>query len=69
MRVLVNGLAAAGPITGIGHYTTQLLRCLHEQTAPEEIHAFPNYWLCQARSVWAAPPFAARTPQRPAPLS
>jgi glycosyltransferase involved in cell wall biosynthesis len=53
MHVLVNGLAAAGPMTGIGHYTKQLLRCLGEQAAPEEIHAFPNRWLCQARSLWA----------------
>jgi glycosyltransferase involved in cell wall biosynthesis len=52
MRVLVNGLAAAGPMTGIGHYTTQLLRCLRRQTEAEEIHAFPSRWLCQARSFW-----------------
>src|SRR5579884_3007868 len=53
MRVLVNGLAAAGPKTGIGHYTAQLLRCLREQAGTEEIHSFPNRWLCQARSLWA----------------
>ena len=53
MRVLVNGLAAAGPKTGIGHYIAQLLRCLSEQTDAEEINSFPNRWLCQARSLWA----------------
>jgi glycosyltransferase involved in cell wall biosynthesis len=52
MRVLVNALAASGPMTGIGHYTTQLLRCLQQQTEAEEIHAFPSRWLCQARSLW-----------------
>jgi glycosyltransferase involved in cell wall biosynthesis len=52
MRVLVNGLAAAGPMTGIGHYTTQLLRCLRAQTNGEEIYAFPNRWLRQSRSLW-----------------
>lgn len=52
MRVLVNGLAAAGPMTGIGHYTMQLLRCLYAQADDEEIHAFPNRWLRQARSLW-----------------
>jgi glycosyltransferase involved in cell wall biosynthesis len=52
MRVLVNCLAAAGPKTGIGHYTTQLLRCLREQTDSEEIYAFPNRCLRQARSLW-----------------
>jgi alpha-1,3-rhamnosyl/mannosyltransferase len=53
MRVLVNGLAAAGPMTGIGHYTTQLLRCLREQADGEEIHTFPNRLLRQARSLWS----------------
>jgi alpha-1,3-rhamnosyl/mannosyltransferase len=52
MRVLVNALAAAGPMTGIGHYTTQLLRCLRAQTEGEEIHSFPNLWLRQARTLW-----------------
>jgi glycosyltransferase involved in cell wall biosynthesis len=52
MRILVNCLAAAGPMTGIGHYTTQLLRCLRAQTDSEEIHAFPNRCLRQARSLW-----------------
>lgn len=53
MRVLVNGLAAIGPMTGIGHYTAQMLRCLRQQAGAEEIHSFPNRWLCQARSLWA----------------
>ena len=53
MRVLVNGLTAAGPVTGIGHYTAQLLRCLREQAEREEIYSFPSGWLCQARSLWA----------------
>jgi glycosyltransferase involved in cell wall biosynthesis len=52
MRVLVNGLAASGPMTGIGHYTTQLLRCLRRQTKAEEIHSFPGQWMCRARSLW-----------------
>jgi alpha-1,3-rhamnosyl/mannosyltransferase len=53
MRVLVNGLAAAGSKTGIGHYTAQLLRCLSEQTHADEIDAFPRPWVCRARSLWA----------------
>jgi glycosyltransferase involved in cell wall biosynthesis len=53
MRVLVNGLAAAGPMTGVGHYITQLLRCLREQPGGEEIDSFPSGWLCQARAWWA----------------
>jgi alpha-1,3-rhamnosyl/mannosyltransferase len=53
MRVLVNGLAASGSMTGIGHYTAQLLRCLRQQMAPEEIGVFPNRLMCHARSLWA----------------
>src|SRR2546426_1034167 len=36
MRVLLNLHATLGPVTGIGHYTLQLLRCLKEQ-APESV--------------------------------
>ncbi len=54
MRVLVNAVAAVGPMTGIGHYTTQLLRCLRQQAAGEEIHAFPGRWLSQARALWSS---------------
>jgi glycosyltransferase involved in cell wall biosynthesis len=53
MRILVNGLAAAGSKTGIGHYTAQLLRCLYAQTDADEIEAFPHPWVCRARSLWA----------------
>jgi glycosyltransferase involved in cell wall biosynthesis len=54
MRVLVNAVAAVGPMTGIGHYTTQLLRCLRQQATADEIHAFPGRWLSRARSVWSS---------------
>jgi alpha-1,3-rhamnosyl/mannosyltransferase len=50
MRVLVNGLIAAGARTGIGHYTAELLRCLGEQ-APGEVVRFPGPWLCRARAL------------------
>jgi len=53
MRVLVNGLSASGSMTGIGHYTSQLLRCLRQQINAEEIGAFPNRMVRQARSLWA----------------
>jgi alpha-1,3-rhamnosyl/mannosyltransferase len=53
MRVLVNGLLASGARTGIGHYTAQLLRCLHEQADGAEIAAFPGPWLRWARTVAA----------------
>jgi alpha-1,3-rhamnosyl/mannosyltransferase len=50
LRVLINALTAAGGRTGIGHYTTQLLRCLDEQT-PGEITTFPGPWLRAARAM------------------
>src|SRR4051794_35497100 len=41
MRVLLSLEATLGPLTGIGHYTLQLLRCLREQ-APEAVRgSFP----------------------------
>ena len=33
MRVVVNQLAALGQKTGVGHYTSQLLRCLRACSA------------------------------------
>lgn len=69
MRVLVNGLAAAGPMTGIGHYTTQLLRCLRAQADGEEVYAFPNRWLRQARSLWVQVRSRLDRNEQPAPSS
>jgi glycosyltransferase involved in cell wall biosynthesis len=51
MRVIVNRLVALGRKTGIGHYTTQLLRCLHEQAAWGEIEEFPSGWLRRAQEA------------------
>src|SRR5438067_1803707 len=52
MRVLVNGLTAAGGRTGIGHYTAQLLRCVRQQDANAAIDCFPSPWIRQARHAW-----------------
>ncbi len=52
MRVLVNGLTASGGRTGIGHYTAELLRCLHAQAADTTIDCFPSVWIRQARRAW-----------------
>jgi alpha-1,3-rhamnosyl/mannosyltransferase len=49
MRILINGLAAAGPRTGIGHYTTELARCLDELAGPDTIHLFQPDWVRQAK--------------------
>ncbi len=52
MRVLVNGLTASGGRTGIGHYTAELLRCLHDRTADAAIDCFPSPWIRHARHAW-----------------
>src|SRR5262249_58442016 len=55
MRVLVNRLAPVGPKTGVGHYTAELLRCLHAQAGPDRIDAFPDGWLWHLRQQWSRP--------------
>ncbi|MCS6851284.1 MAG: glycosyltransferase family 4 protein [Gemmataceae bacterium] len=53
MRVVINRLSAVGQRTGIGHYTSQLLRCLRQQAHGDTIDAFPAGWVVQARA-WSA---------------
>jgi alpha-1,3-rhamnosyl/mannosyltransferase len=53
MRVVINQLPALGVRTGIGHYTVQLLRCLHEQSGPDEIEGFPRGWVRRVREACA----------------
>lgn len=48
MRVIVNQIAGLGQKTGIGHYTTELLRCMREQAAGDEIDDYPKGWLRRA---------------------
>ena len=48
MRVIVNQIAGLGQKTGIGHYTTELLRCMREQVAGDEIDEYPKGWLRRA---------------------
>src|SRR4051812_13046235 len=52
MRVVVNQLAALGQKTGIGHYTSQLLRCLRAASKPGEIEAYPEGWLKRGRQAF-----------------
>jgi alpha-1,3-rhamnosyl/mannosyltransferase len=53
MRVVVNRLAALGLKTGVGHYTAQLLRCLHALAEPGEIDEFPRGWVRRLREACA----------------
>jgi alpha-1,3-rhamnosyl/mannosyltransferase len=52
MRVLLNGLVTVGAKTGIGHYASQLIRCLREQAPDEVIDCFPGGVLRQAQAAW-----------------
>jgi len=52
MRVLVNRSAALGRKTGVGHYTSELLRCLQDQ-AGAQLAVTPPEWLWRIESLWA----------------
>lgn len=64
MRVVVNQQAALGLKTGIGHYTTELLRCLRAQAGGDEIEAYPDGWMRRLReaAARARPYLEARHP-------
>ncbi len=53
MRILVNALPVHGPRSGVGHYTAELLRCLHAQARPDEqIRARPGPWAGTLRRLF-----------------
>lgn len=54
MRVVINQWSALGQRTGIGHYTSQLVRCLRTQACPDAVDAFPNTWLWHAYRPYVA---------------
>ncbi len=65
MRVLLNRFATLGPKTGIGHYTAQLVRCLHE-LAPDEVCCFPAGLAWRLGQIWGkARPALTRGEGRP----
>ncbi|MFO0842518.1 MAG: glycosyltransferase family 1 protein [Gemmataceae bacterium] len=49
MRVLINGLSVAGARTGIGHYTSELVRCLRRLAGDGAIDLFQPDWMGQAK--------------------
>jgi alpha-1,3-rhamnosyl/mannosyltransferase len=53
MRVVVNELGSLGRRTGVGLYTTELLRCLRQQALPGNIQAFPQGWLRRLKDACA----------------
>jgi alpha-1,3-rhamnosyl/mannosyltransferase len=71
MRVILNTLSVSGLKTGVGHYTAELLRCLHAQAGGDVIDYFPGPWMRHAYAGWtwlsrgrarAGPPPAGRPP-------
>src|SRR5262245_3479301 len=52
MRILINGLAAAGTRTGVGHYTAELVRCLQASSGPDEVVCFQPDWARSLKRGW-----------------
>jgi alpha-1,3-rhamnosyl/mannosyltransferase len=55
MRVVLNQLSAAGLKTGVGHYTSELLRCLRRQAGRDRVAAFPDGFVWELRRRVAGP--------------
>jgi alpha-1,3-rhamnosyl/mannosyltransferase len=54
MRILLNGLAAAGTRTGVGHYTAELALALRAEARPgDEVVCFQPDWARQLKRSWA----------------
>ena len=53
MRVLINTLTVEGPRTGIGHYTSELVRALRKLQGEDAVGTFPGGLLRRARALWA----------------
>jgi alpha-1,3-rhamnosyl/mannosyltransferase len=51
MRVVVNRLCAAGQKTGVGHYASELLRCLPAAARTDSIDVFPGPWTLWAKEA------------------
>jgi alpha-1,3-rhamnosyl/mannosyltransferase len=66
VRVVVNQLAALGVRTGIGHYTVELSRCLHQQASHGQIDTFPKGWVRRVREAGTrARPYLEGRPEAP----
>jgi O-antigen biosynthesis alpha-1,3-rhamnosyltransferase len=51
VRVVVNLLVASGRKTGIGHYASELVRCLSARMGADHLDVFPGPWLGRAWSL------------------
>src|SRR5262249_44887275 len=62
MRVVLNQLSAAGLRTGVGHYTSELLRCLRRQAGRDRVAAFPDGLVWELRRRVAGPNLGGAAP-------
>jgi alpha-1,3-rhamnosyl/mannosyltransferase len=75
MRVILNTLSVSGLKTGVGHYTAELLRCLHQQAGDDVIDYFPGPWMRHGYAAWTwfsrgrTRPGATPTGRPPAPAA
>lgn len=54
MRIILNSLSASGSKTGVGHYTTELVRALTAQCSSNDLlDLFPRRWLRRVYSLGA----------------
>lgn len=53
MRVLFNQSSALGVLTGVGHHTAELLRCLRRQADDVQIDVYPSGGIWRLRSLGA----------------
>jgi alpha-1,3-rhamnosyl/mannosyltransferase len=67
MRVVVNELGTLGRRTGVGHYASELLRGLRQQTPAGSVMAFPQGWLRYVKDACARLQSERHTPAEVAP--
>src|SRR5436190_624358 len=52
MRFVLNNLTAVRRKTGIGHYVTELARCLRDQHPAHQFVTFPGRWVEAGVQAW-----------------
>ena len=65
MRIILNSLSSSGSKTGVGHYTTELVRALTAQQASDDfLDLFPRNWLRRVNALGrAGPAWVAAAPR------
>jgi len=68
MRVVVNGLAALKPKTGVGHHVAELVAALRAQASGDQFLLYPGQWLGRAAGAISRPVGGTGERTRPARL-